>query len=448
VNERGEHVEAPLQKCLQHLSGEGRGRPHAALVGRQSIALRGRGHLVGIGFENRPLEREIQLSDRRGGPPGPLFDVERQHREPGRILSVLAVLGRQERKRALGLLSPLEHPAPAPEAYPPEAAPVGLVAVDEDGDMRTLPHVLDASQASRTLRLGVDRAVERLALEHEDDGDKVRPVVRVQRREARNLRLGNPLPQYARVVHLGVILPNFGERSSPSAIRRTTEAAEELGFDSVWTTEHIIVGPEGVDPYGRVYDPLVTLGWIAGFSERIGLGTSIVLAPLHHPIHLAKEAATLQEISGGRLRLGLGMGWHEDEFRFMGVEFRGRGRRANEAIRVMQALWRGETSFEGEHWAFENATFAPLPELQPEIWIGGSSPPAIRRVLELGDVWHPSRRSDPDHVRRVKQEHPELRVVPRTSPDRAEGFLEAGAEGVVVTLSDEAAMEQFVRRYR
>jgi probable F420-dependent oxidoreductase len=249
-------------------------------------------------------------------------------------------------------------------------------------------------------------------------------------------------------VHLGVILPNFGSESNPASIRRTAEAAEELGFDSVWATEHIIVGPEGVEPYGRVYDPLVTLGWIAGWTERVALGTSIVLVPLHHPINLAKETATLQELSGGRLRLGVGMGWHEDEFRFMGVRFEGRGRRANEALRLMKALWRGESSFQGEHWSFDGATFAPLPDPEPEIWVGGSSPPALRRARELGDVWHPSRRSDPAHVRRVKEEHPELRVIPRTRVELADAFLEAGAEGVVVTLRDEPAMREFVRRYR
>ena len=111
-----------------------------------------------------------------------------------------------------------------------------------------------------------------------------------------------------------MILPNYGAGSSVAGIRRTAELAEELGYDSVWVTEHIIVGPEGVDPYGRVYDPLVTLGWIAGWTERIGLGTSIVLVPLHHPMHLAKEVATLQELSGGRVTLGLGMGWHEPEY--------------------------------------------------------------------------------------------------------------------------------------
>jgi probable F420-dependent oxidoreductase len=244
-------------------------------------------------------------------------------------------------------------------------------------------------------------------------------------------------------VHFGVILPNYGKDATPDAIRRTAELAEELGFDSVWTTEHIIVGPEGVDPYGRVYDPLVTLGWIAGRTERVGLGTSIVLVPLHNPMHLAKEVATLQELSGGRFMLGVGMGWHEDEYEFMGVPFKGRGRRANEAIRLMLALWSGERDFEGEHWSFHDATAEPHPSPQPEIWVGGSSEPAIRRVLELGDVWHPSRGSNADHIRRVKEEHPDLRVIPRVRVDSVDAMLEAGAEGAVVQFADEQAMRDF-----
>jgi probable F420-dependent oxidoreductase len=249
-------------------------------------------------------------------------------------------------------------------------------------------------------------------------------------------------------VHFGVILPNFGEGSSPDGIRRVAEAAEELGFDSVWTTEHIIVGPEGVDPYGRVYDPLVTLGWIAGWTERIRLGTSIVLVPLHNPVLLAKQVATLQELSAGRFTLGVGVGWHKDEFDFMGVEFAGRGRRADEAIGLMRALWSGESDFEGRYLSFRNATAEPHPDPQPEIWVGGSSDRAIRRSRELGDVWHPSRGSSPEHVRGVKEQHAELRVVPRTAPERVEGMLEAGAEGAVVTFPDEAAMRDFARRYR
>jgi probable F420-dependent oxidoreductase len=249
-------------------------------------------------------------------------------------------------------------------------------------------------------------------------------------------------------VHLGVILPNYGEGSSPSGIRRTAELAAELGFDSVWATEHIVVAPDAVDPYGRVYDPLVTLAWIAGWTERIGLGTSIVLVPLHHPIHLAKEVATLQQLADRPVTLGVGLGWHRPEFEFMGVAFEGRGRRADEAIRLMRALWRGERDFEGRFWSFHDATSEPLPSPQPEVWVGGSSDRAIRRALELGDVWHPSRGSDPDHVRGVKERHPELRVVPRTTVERLEAMLEAGAEGAVITFPDEAAMREVARRYR
>ncbi len=248
-------------------------------------------------------------------------------------------------------------------------------------------------------------------------------------------------------MHFGVILPNYGEGSSPEGIRRVAETAEELGFDSVWTTEHIVVGPEGVDSYGRVYEPLVTLGWIAGWTQRIELGTSVLILPLHNPFRVAKQVATLQELSGRRVMLGVGMGWHRDEFDFMGVEFEGRGRRGNEAIKVIRALWRGEHAFEGTYWSFHDATSEPLPDPPPEIWVGGSSTYAVRRARELGDVWHPSRGSDVAHVRQIKEQHPELRVIPRTTPDRVEGMLEAGAEGAVVTFADEAAMREFARSH-
>ncbi len=155
----------------------------------------------------------------------------------------------------------------------------------------------------------------------------------------------------------------------------------------------LIVGPEGVDPYGRVYDPLVTLGWIAGWTE-----------------------------------------------------FKDRGRRADEAIRLMRALWSGERDFEGEFWSFHDATSEPQPSPQPEIWVGGSSDRAIRRALELGDAWHPTRGSDVEHIRRVKEQHPGLRVIPRIAAENVDAMLEAGAEGAVVQFAHEAAMRDFARR--
>jgi probable F420-dependent oxidoreductase len=249
-------------------------------------------------------------------------------------------------------------------------------------------------------------------------------------------------------VHFGVILPNYGKDSSPERIRDVAGAAEELGFDSVWATEHIIVGPDAADSFGHVYDPLATLAWLAGKSERIGLGTSIVLVPLHNPMHLAKQVATLQELSGGRFALGVGIGWHRDEFEFMGVEFAGRGARADEAIHVMRAIWSGQRDFEGRWWSFHDATAEPNPSPRPQIWVGGGSGRAIRRARELGDVWHPSRGSDADHVRRVKAQYPALRVIPRTAERDVEAMLDAGAEGAIVSFPDKAAMRDFARRYR
>src|SRR5262245_34195269 len=135
----------------------------------------------------------------------------------------------------------------------------------------------------------------------------------------------------------------------------------------------MLVGAEAVDRFGRAYDALMTLAWIAGWTERVGLGTSIVIVPLHHPVHLAKEVATLQELSRGRAILGTGVGWHRAEFEFLGVEFEGRDRHTDEAVRLIRALWSGERSFEGRRWSFADATFAPLPSPVPQIWVGGSS---------------------------------------------------------------------------
>jgi len=237
-------------------------------------------------------------------------------------------------------------------------------------------------------------------------------------------------------MQLGVILPNFGSGSSPDGIREVALAAEEVGFDSIWTTEHIVVGPDAPEVYRRMYDSLLTLAWLAAQTERIGLGTSVLLLPLHDPFRLAKETATLQELSGGRLTLGFGLGSQASEFELMGVPMQGRGKRADETIRLLRTLWAGE---------LPDAIAEPHPSPAPEIWIGGASERAIRRARELGDAWHPSGGVVPDDVRRVKEQHPELRVFPRTTPDKLDAFLDAGAEGAVLTFPDAAAVRAFER---
>jgi probable F420-dependent oxidoreductase len=244
---------------------------------------------------------------------------------------------------------------------------------------------------------------------------------------------------------LGFHLGNAHPRATAATTIEIAAAAEELGFDAVWTTEHVVVGPDAAERYGNVIHPLPVLAFLAGRTGRVALGTSVLVMPLHDPFLLAKQAAALQDLSGGRLRLGLGVGWHEDEFRFMNVPFAGRGRRTEEAIALMRALWAGERDFDGEIWRCADATFGPLPTTPPEIWIGGASRTAAERAVRLEAVWHPIMLAPAD-IARAKDEWPQLRIVPRVTADDVDGLAAdvaamraAGADGVAAGLSIDPA---------
>jgi probable F420-dependent oxidoreductase len=226
-------------------------------------------------------------------------------------------------------------------------------------------------------------------------------------------------------MRIGIHLPHIGRKAGPEAIRRAAMQAEELGFDDVWVSEHIIVPKDAPYPPSAIfYDPVLTLTWAAACTSRVGLGTSVLVLPMRHPLPLAKELATLQNLSQGRLILGAGVGWLEAEFAALGVPFHQRGRRMDEGIAMMRAVWSEDpVSFPARHIpaVIGNMRTLPQPEKPIPIWIGGSSEPALRRALRL-DGWHGSRVS-PQQVRpiverlRAARPEPEFAVSVRNGWD-------------------------------
>ncbi|MEO8715113.1 MAG: TIGR03619 family F420-dependent LLM class oxidoreductase [Acetobacteraceae bacterium] len=192
----------------------------------------------------------------------------------------------------------------------------------------------------------------------------------------------------------GIHLPHIGRKASPASIRDTAVQAEALGFDDVWVSEHIIVPrTASYPPSPAFYDPVLTLTWAAAATTRVRLGTSVLVLPMRHPLPLAKELATLQNLSGGRLILGAGVGWLEAEFAALGVPFHERGRRMDEGIAMMRAVWSEDpVSFKARWIAaeIEDMRMQPRPIAPIPIWIGGASAPALRRAAAL-DGWHGSR---------------------------------------------------------
>jgi probable F420-dependent oxidoreductase len=192
-------------------------------------------------------------------------------------------------------------------------------------------------------------------------------------------------------MQIGIHLPHAGEQATPDGIRRAAQRAEDLGLSDVWVSEHIIV-PRATFPRSPLfYDPVLSLTWAAAVTTRVRLGTSVLVLPMRHPLPLAKELATLQNFSGGRLILGAGVGWLEAEFAALGVPFRERGRRLDEGIALMRAVWTQDpVTFRGNYIPaeVEAMTMRPLPEKPIPIWFGARSEPAFKRTVRIGDGWH------------------------------------------------------------
>lgn len=207
-------------------------------------------------------------------------------------------------------------------------------------------------------------------------------------------------------MEFGLSLPSRGPLAKPELIGRLVQKAEALRYSSVFVSDHVVLPtnsrsaypyhPAGEFPGGARQDylePLALLPYLAGQTKRIKLGTSVLIIPYRNPVVTAKQLATLDVLSGGRLILGCGVGWWEEEFRALAAPpFTERGRVTDEYLRLMKTLWTEEApTFEGRHYRVSGIHFLPKPAQKPHppLWIGGHTEPALRRVAELGDAWHP-----------------------------------------------------------
>lgn len=192
----------------------------------------------------------------------------------------------------------------------------------------------------------------------------------------------------------GINIANHRDLMSKRYVVETARMAEDLGLDSVWIPDHIIVPTAVEERYGPVYyDALAVLGYLAGVTTRVQIGTTVLIIPYRHPIVTAKAVASIDQLCDGRLILGVGAGWAETEFTILKLPFAERGRVTDEYLRIMQTLWSQDLPhYSGQYYTFSDFLFAPKPLQQPTppLWVGGGSRAALRRSAEFGVAWHPN----------------------------------------------------------
>ncbi|MEV5716353.1 LLM class flavin-dependent oxidoreductase [Amycolatopsis mediterranei] len=176
---------------------------------------------------------------------------------------------------------------------------------------------------------------------------------------------------------IGVNVPNFGPGTDPGVLRAWAQTVEGLGYDLLMVSDHVAITPDVAGQYpAPFYEPFTTLSWLAGVTQRVRLGTTVLVVPYRHPLLVARMAANLGELSDGRLVLGAGIGWAKQEFDALGVPFEQRGKLTSEYLRTIRAAWAERDDYRGD----------PIP-----LWLGGHSDAGLRRAVELGDAWHPLR---------------------------------------------------------
>jgi probable F420-dependent oxidoreductase len=261
---------------------------------------------------------------------------------------------------------------------------------------------------------------------------------------------------------IGLFAINYGSCGNPMDAIRIAQAAEAAGFESVWSGEHIVLpepmlGSFPLPSNTAMLDTIVALTWIAAHTKRVRVGSGIIVLPLRNPVLLAKELASLDVVSGGRLIVGVGAGWLEPEFRALGVPMQGRGERMDDALRVMRALWTmDKPEHNGPSASFRGVVAYPQPlqRPMPPIVVGGESPAALRRAVTMGNGWYgfgltvEHTKSHIEGLKRAMEEHDrpaelgelELSVTPVGEFDErtVEDYAAAGVHRLIVLPKPDA----------
>ncbi len=204
----------------------------------------------------------------------------------------------------------------------------------------------------------------------------------------------------------GLVLPSHGDGANLEGIEAAIDLAAKHGFTDVWTTDHILVGHDAAEDYGRLYEAVTTLAWAAARNSEIRLGTSVIVVPMRESVLLAKQLATVDALSRGRLIAAFGVGWNRHEFANVGAaeRFEVRGAYLEETINLCRHLWSGNTGpFEGRFARFDDFVFEPLPDQGGDlpIWVGARDERALRRVGRLADGYHASATSPSSYAPRI-----------------------------------------------
>ncbi|MFI6736999.1 LLM class flavin-dependent oxidoreductase [Nonomuraea sp. NPDC050451] len=182
-------------------------------------------------------------------------------------------------------------------------------------------------------------------------------------------------------MRIGVNVPNFGPGTNPDVLRSWARTVEGLGYDLLMVSDHVAITSDVAEQYpAPFYEPFTTLAWLAGSTTRIGLGTTVLIVPYRHPLLVARMAANLNDLSGGRLVLGVGIGWARQEFEALGAAYERRGKVTDEYLAAIRAAWADEGDYRS----------GGVP-----IWVGGGSDAGLRRAVRYGEGWHPLRSTLP-----------------------------------------------------